>query len=61
MSATQGLTRAAPAGSLEAVRLLIALSAGKNSELKVVDVKTAYLQARMTEDDKAVYLILPIG
>ncbi|CAM9303181.1 unnamed protein product, partial [Sphacelaria rigidula] len=56
-----GREKTAPVAHLESVRLVIALAARDNLPLYQLDVKTAFLQARMGPDDPEVYLIPPQG
>ena len=56
-----GADRAAPVATQESVRLVIAHAAKNRLFLKMVDIKTAYLQARMKEDDPSVFVIPPVG
>ena len=59
--ADTGADKAAPVASQESVHLLIANAANKGLMLRQVDIKTAFLQARMERDDPDVYVIPPKG
>ena len=51
-----GTDKAAPVASQESVHLLIANAANTSLILRQVDIKTAFLQARMERDDPDVYV-----
>ena len=60
--ADTGADKAAPvASSLESVHLLITHAAKYGFILKQVDIKTAFLHARIPPSEKEVYLIPPKG
>lgn len=47
--------------SPEFVRVVIASAVRKGFSLRVLDIQTTFLQARMEEDDPLVYVMLPKG
>ena len=56
-----GADKAATVASQESAHLLIANAANNGLILRQVDIKTAFLQARMERDDPDVYVIPPKG
>ena len=59
--ADTGADKAAPVAFQESVHLLIANAATNGPTLGQVDIKTAFLRARMERDDPDVYVIPPKG
>ena len=59
--ADTGADKWAPVVSQEFVHLLIANAAKNGLILRQVDIKTAFLQARIERDDPDIYVIPPIG
>ena len=57
--ADTGADKAAPVAFQESVHLLIANAATNGPTLGQVDIKTAFLRARMERDDPDVYVIPP--
>ena len=59
--AETGADKAAPIASQESVNLLIANAPNNGLILRQVEIKTAFLQARMERDDRDVCVIPPKG
>ncbi|CAB1111435.1 unnamed protein product [Ectocarpus sp. CCAP 1310/34] len=59
--ADTGADKAAPVASMESVHLVVSHAAGFGQALRQADMKTAFLNSRMSKKDKPIYVIPPKG
>lgn len=59
--ADTGADKAAPVASMESVHLVVATAANNGYVLKQADIKTAYLNARIPDNAKPIYVVPPKG